>query len=79
LSERDILRRLDCPFIVGFVDYFEEESKYSNIVLEYCEVNNYWKLNSPFIVGFVDYFEEGSKYSNIVFEYCEVNKYYIYY
>ena len=41
MRERDILRKLNSPFIVRFVDYFEEEFKYSNIVLEYCEVNKY--------------------------------------
>jgi len=45
LRERDILGKLNSPFIVGFVDYFEEESKYSNIVLEYCEVNKFYIYN----------------------------------
>ena len=41
MRERDILRKLNSPFIVGFVDYFEEDIIYSNIVLEYCEVKIY--------------------------------------
>jgi len=41
VRERDILRKLNSPFIVGFVDYFEEDIIYSNIVLEYCEVKIY--------------------------------------
>ena len=39
LIERELLQRLNSPFIVGYVDYFEEEYIFTNIVLEYCEVN----------------------------------------
>ena len=39
LIERELLQRLNSPFIVSYVDYFEEEYIFTNIVLEYCEVN----------------------------------------